>query len=99
MPSYGRRMQQIGASPLPDTTGYRVTLRDRTTETVFGSDAFCHERVMTTFYRTANTRGAVDCWATPLASFRTDEILMVRRLDGIDGSPMTAGSDLLAEAS
>ena len=79
MLSYGRRMQQIGASPLPDTTGYRVTLRDRTTETVFGSDAFCHERVMTTFYRTANTRGAVDCWATPLASFRTDEILMIRR--------------------
>jgi len=57
---------------------YTVTLRDRTTETVEGADAFTHERVMTTFYRTANLRQAVDCWSTPLASFRTDEILMIR---------------------
>jgi hypothetical protein len=58
--------------------GYTVTLRDRSNEIVDGADAFCHERVMTTFFRTNNSRGAVDCWATALASFRTDEILMIR---------------------
>lgn len=57
---------------------YAVTLRDRTVETVEGADAFAHEKLMTTFYRTSNSRRAIDCWATPLASFRTDEILMVR---------------------
>lgn len=67
--------------PEPVTiTGYTVTMRDRTVEHVEGADAFCHEKVMTTFYRTANHRRTVDCWATPLASFRTDEILMIRRL-------------------
>jgi hypothetical protein len=61
--------------------GYSVTMRDRTIEQVEDADAFCHEKVMTTFYRTANLRRTVDCWSTPLASFRTDEILMIRRLD------------------
>lgn len=67
--------------PEPVTiTGYTVTMRDRTTERIEDADAFCHEKVMTTFYRTANLRRTVDCWSTPLASFRTDEILMIRRL-------------------
>jgi len=62
---------------------YAVTLRDRTVETVEGADAFAHEKLMTTFYRTANSRRAVDCWATPVASFRTDEILMVRTFEDV----------------
>ena len=61
---------------------YTVTLRDRTQELVDGADAFSHERLMTTFFRTNNDRGAVDCWSVPLASFRTDEILMIRRDEG-----------------
>lgn len=61
--------------------GYEITLRDRTTETVADADAYAHEKSMTTFYRTANARQSVDCWATPLASVRTDEILMIRRLE------------------
>ena len=69
---------------------YQVTLRDRTIETVDEADAFCHERVMTTFYRTGNLRRTVDCWAVPLASFRTDEILMVRRIEGDHATTSTA---------
>ena len=61
--------------------GYTVTLRDRSAEYVDGADAFDHERLMTTFFRTNNARGAVDCWSVPLASFRTDEILMIRRVE------------------
>jgi len=57
--------------------GYEITLRDRTRLLVDEADAFAHERTMTTFYRTANARHSVDCWAVPLASVRTDEILMV----------------------
>jgi hypothetical protein len=48
------------------------------------ADTFAHEKVMTTFYRTANSRRAVDCWSTPLASFRTDEILMIRSRDAAE---------------
>ena len=67
---------------LPQTVpmGYEITLRDHTTEFVGDADAFAHERVMTTFYRTANSRQTIDCWAMPLASVRTDEILMIRRI-------------------
>jgi len=61
--------------------GYEITLRDRTTEFIAEADAFAHEKAMTTFYRTANARSTIDCWATPLASVRTDEILMIRRAD------------------
>lgn len=57
--------------------GYEITLRDRTRLLVDEADAFSHERTMTTFYRTANTRHSVDCWAVPLASVRTDEILVI----------------------
>ena len=86
----GRVADDVGMQQLTDTirrpdaitvAGYSVTMRDRTTEEVREADAFCHEKVMTTFYRTANLRRTVDCWSTPLASFRTDEILMIRRLD------------------
>ena len=73
--------------------GYTVTLRDRTAEYVDGADAFDHERLMTTFFRTNNARGAVDCWSVPLASFRTDEILMIRRVD--DETPTVLGDSSL----
>ena len=33
---------------------------------------------MTTFYRTGNARRSIDCWSVPVASVRTDEILMIR---------------------
>jgi hypothetical protein len=74
-------MDTIRRPEATSVEGYSVTMRDRTTERVDGADAFCHEKVMTTFYRTANLRRTVDCWSTPVASFRTDEILMIRRLD------------------
>ncbi|MEZ5322290.1 MAG: hypothetical protein R2698_09495 [Microthrixaceae bacterium] len=58
--------------------GYEITLRDRTTELVADADTYAHDKSMTTFYRTANARRTVDCWATPLASVRTEEILLIR---------------------
>ena len=61
--------------------GFHITLLDQTTHDVGDADAYEHDKQMTTFYRTANSRGAVDCWATPLASIRTSEILMITRTE------------------
>lgn len=56
---------------------FEVRMVDRTTETVEGADAYQQEGQMTTFFSTR--RGVVDSWATRVASYRTAEILSVRR--------------------
>jgi len=58
--------------------GFEITLRDRTVELVGEADTYAHEKSMTTFYRTGNARRTVDCWSVPVASVRTDEILMIK---------------------
>ena len=40
---------------------------------------------MTTFFRTSSDRQVVDCWSVRLASFRTSEIVAVRRVE-LDGA-------------
>ncbi|HKY13707.1 MAG TPA: hypothetical protein VJM33_02190 [Microthrixaceae bacterium] len=69
---------------------FTVTLRDHSVERVDDADAYTPERSLTTFFRTANARGAVDCWSVALASFRTDEILVIRRC-GETGPASAAG--------
>jgi len=59
---------------------FLVTLRDGVEELVEGADAYQQEQSMTTFFRT-DGRQTVDCWSVRMASFRTDHILAVRRLD------------------
>jgi hypothetical protein len=59
---------------------YEVTMRDRSVERVSEADAYQQEGQMTTFFRTAGGR-AVDSWSTRMASFRTSEILIIRRDD------------------
>jgi hypothetical protein len=61
---------------------FEVTLRDRTVEVVDGADAYQQEGSMTTFFRRGDGRDVVDCWSTRVASFRTNEILIVRRREG-----------------
>ena len=70
-----------GHPPDDGPMGYEITLRDRSIELVNDADAFAHEKSMTTFYRTANSRQTIDCWSVPLASVRTDEILMIRQVE------------------
>ena len=60
---------------------FEVTLRDRTREMIEGADAYRQEGQMTTFFRHAEGHEVVDCWSTRIASFRTSEILIIRRLD------------------
>ncbi len=63
------------------TTSFDVTLADGTVECVEEADAYQQEQSMTTFFRTDGTRQAVDCWSVRIASFRTDHIVAIRRID------------------
>lgn len=64
---------------------YEVTLQDKTVERVEDADAYQQEGPMTTFFATRDGRPTIDCWATRLASFRTADVLVVRRLPAADG--------------
>lgn len=65
---------------------FEVTLKDRTVERIDGADAYQQEGQMTTFFRTARQRAVVDTWSTRIASFRTSEIVSVRRIDAHDSA-------------
>lgn len=60
---------------------YEVTLQDRAVEVIGGANAYQQEGQMTTFFATDSGRQVVDCWSTRMASFRTSEILVIRRRD------------------
>jgi hypothetical protein len=61
--------------------GYEVTISDGKTEVVVGANTYQQEGQLTTFFATDPGRVVVDCWSTRLASYRTTEILRIRRLD------------------
>ena len=58
---------------------YEVTLKDRSVEVIDGADAYQQEGPMTTFFATRPDRSVVDAWSERIASFRTSEIIVVRR--------------------
>jgi hypothetical protein len=58
---------------------FEVILRDRSAETVLGADAYQQEGPMTTFFRRGDGRDVIDSWSTRVASFRTSDLLVVRR--------------------
>jgi hypothetical protein len=58
---------------------FEVILQDRTVETVDGADAYQQEGPMTTFFRRGEGRAVIDSWSTRVASFRTADLLAVRR--------------------
>lgn len=61
--------------------GYEVTISDGSTEVVPAADTYQQEGPLTTFFRTEPGRRVVDGWSTRLASFRTVEIVRIRRLE------------------
>ena len=73
-------------------SSYRITLKDRTTEQIDDADAYQQEGQMTTFFRLGDGRHVVDAWSIRTASFRTSEILAIRRVDAPTG--VAAGIDL-----
>jgi hypothetical protein len=64
-------------------SSYQVTLKDRSMERIEGADAYQQEGQMTTFFCTASGRNTVDTWSTRIASFRTSEVVIIRRLDPV----------------
>lgn len=58
---------------------FNVTLTDETTEQIPGADAYQQEGPLTTFFAVASDRQVIDSWSTRLASFRTADIVKVRR--------------------
>jgi hypothetical protein len=60
---------------------YEITLKDRTIEAVEAADAYRQEGQMTTFFATHDHRHVVDFSSERVASFRTSEVIIIRRLD------------------
>lgn len=62
---------------------YDITLRngvaDRTESVV--ADAYQQEGPMTTFFQLDPQRRVIDCWSVRVASFRTADIVAVRRAE------------------
>ncbi len=58
---------------------FEVRLRDGTTETIEGADAYQPDGQLTSFFALDEGRTTIDCWSTRVASIRTAEIVSVRR--------------------
>ena len=71
-------------------TTFEITLTDRSVQTVDDAEAYQQEGPMTTFFNTDASSGRLDSWSTRLASFRSADIAMIRRLDHVLCSPATA---------
>ena len=63
--------------------GYEVTTADGTSEVIAGADTYQQEGPLTTFFRTEPGRRVVDCWSVRLASFRTSEVVRIRRVEAL----------------
>lgn len=69
---------------------YEIILSGDSGEQIVQADAYQQEGQMTTFFRTESGRTVVDTWSTRIASFRTSEILIIRRVEE-PGSTLSAG--------
>ncbi|MEJ7584418.1 MAG: hypothetical protein WKF43_10115 [Acidimicrobiales bacterium] len=76
---------------------FEVTMKDRTLERVTVADAYQQEGSMTTFFR--SERRTVDSWSVRVASFRTAEILIVRRVEGTAANAETGTGGSLTRLS
>jgi hypothetical protein len=63
---------------------FEVMMQDRSLELVDGADAYQQEGPMTTFFRRGEGRDVIDTWSTRVASFRTADLLVVRRRDAVN---------------
>lgn len=58
---------------------FEVVLQGRGVELLEGADAYQQEGPMTTFFRCGRGRDVIDSWSTRVASFRTNDIVAIRR--------------------
>jgi hypothetical protein len=76
---------------------FEITLKDRTVEVIDRADAYQQEGQMTTFFTTGEGRKVVDCWSTRVASFRTAEVVIIRRVAVDPLAQRTAATELRDE--
>jgi hypothetical protein len=69
---------------------FEVMMQDRSLELVDGADAYQQEGPMTTFFRRGEGRDVIDTWSTRVASFRTADLIVVRRRDRVTVDSGTA---------
>ncbi len=60
---------------------HEVTMKDQSVERIDGADAYAQEGPLTTFFRTDPDRRLIDRWSIRLASFRTADVMAVRRVE------------------
>lgn len=78
---------------------FSVTLTDESIESIPGADAYQQEGPLTTFFALADNRQVIDSWSVRLASFRTADIVKVRRAKQIaELEPQTQAERLLRSA-
>ncbi len=58
---------------------FTIELSNERTEEVYDVDAYQQEGPLTTFFSVDSQRSVIDCWSTRVASFRTADIVTVRR--------------------
>jgi len=60
---------------------FNITLAADRTEVIADADAYQQEGPLTTFFAFAGGREVIDSWSSRLASFRTVDVLAVRRIE------------------
>ena len=60
---------------------HEITMKDQSVERIDGADAYAQEGPLTTFFRTDPDRRLIDRWSVRLASFRTADVMAVRRVE------------------
>jgi hypothetical protein len=58
---------------------FQVVLADDTVEWVHEADGYQQEGPLTTFFDNASRPGGLGAWSVKVASFRTEQILRIRR--------------------
>ncbi|MGI9604314.1 MAG: hypothetical protein ACR2QE_20715 [Acidimicrobiales bacterium] len=64
----------------PPVATFQILLQNGSTEIIDGVDGYEPEGPMTTFFRSGSNRQVIDSWSERVASVRTADISVVRRL-------------------
>ncbi len=72
---------------------FEVLLSADRVECIQGADAYQLEGPLTTFFRLGGSRTVIDSWSTRLASFRTVDIVAIRRMATSVTDPIASAGD------
>ena len=64
-------------------TSFEIILGDEQPPRIVQADAYQQEGPLTTFFASEASHTRLDSWSTRLASFRSAEVVMIRRIDDV----------------